>query len=208
MTGASHRDRDLDLVGEWTHTHTQCCSALKDRGSVKGWCGEKRGWVWCPEWRLMTGSHWWHWSLTAAAWISACFQAALQNGCLSLPSPLLLQLPSSLCLACAPSLSTADEGRRPELGGFGGREEDVPCFWSFLLSPHLHPSVGSYTLQTAISASGLPASCAIKRAFVLMIDNRYHVVGAELEHVQHQILPLWLHNMSESRFLSEICQLG
>lgn len=37
---------------------------------------------------------------------------------------------------------------------------------------------------------GSPASCAIKRAFVLMIDNRYHVVGAELEHVQHQILPL------------------
>lgn len=89
MTGASLRDRDLDLVGEWTHTrlHTLCCSVHKDRESIKGCWGGKRWWVWWPEWTLMTGSHWWLWSLRAAAWISACFQAALQNGCQSLPFP-------------------------------------------------------------------------------------------------------------------------
>lgn len=33
-------------------------------------------------------------------------------------------------------------------------------------------------------------SCAIKRAFVVTIDDRYRAAGAESEHVQHQILPL------------------
>lgn len=154
MTGASHRDRDLDLVGEWTHTRTlmECCSALKDRGNVKGYWGEK-GWVLCPEWRLMTGSHWWHWSLTAAAWISACFQAALQNGCHCLPSPLLLQFPSSLHSLSLRTITQRCWWRTANTAGRGG-----PCFWSFSLSPHLQPSVGLNALHMAINASGLHVS--------------------------------------------------
>lgn len=86
--------------------------------------------------------------------------------------------------------------------------EDGPVFWSFPPSPHPQPSVWSHALQTTISASGVHVSCAIKRSFVLMIDDWYRVAGAELEHVQRQILPPWLRNISESRLLSEICQLG
>lgn len=126
-------------------------------------------------WRLKIGRHWWHLSHTAAAWISAWFPAPLQNGCHSItafPPPLLLQLSSSLCSLSLHTITQCCWWRMATRARRIGW-----CFWSFSLSSHLEPSVGSYVRYAAICASGLHVSCAIKRAFVSMIDECCRVAG-------------------------------